>query len=278
MENNLLLMEVPQGEAGLNFIKQMRIGYLLGNSAENKQGFNYVLEDLMLEIGHPLFTRTTDYSIFKMVKSNRKIVEKNVINLMKKIQEKNLLYIKPILLNEFMEVIDGQHRLEAAKRMNLPIYYLIVHGLTRKDMAMLNSTKRVWSFMDYVHHYAIEGNKNFLDFNRLCRKYSSTLKPSWVQALCARDGRRCTEDVKDGIMDITNIAHVEKWIVYMEDMTKYIDKNIMYSSRFIEAVVPMFDDNYDHEKMMKNLRKRGDTMTISNTKQKYTTMLQSLYN
>ena len=32
--------------------------------------------------------------------------------------------VSPILVNEKMEVIDGQHRLQAQKELNLPTYYI----------------------------------------------------------------------------------------------------------------------------------------------------------
>ena len=58
---------------------------------------------------------TTDYDIFKGIVGNRKVEKKHVEMLTGAIDRNNLLNVRPIIVNEEMMVIDGQHRLEAAK-------------------------------------------------------------------------------------------------------------------------------------------------------------------
>jgi hypothetical protein len=66
--------------------------------------------------------KTTDYDIFKTLAENRPISVKQVGKLVREIQRKNMLHIKPIDVTADMEVVDGQHRLAAARELGVPIY------------------------------------------------------------------------------------------------------------------------------------------------------------
>ena len=100
--------------------------------------------------------QTTDYSLFKDVSSNRDVDRKHVKKLVNSIREKNLLEVNPIIVNEKLEVLDGQHRLEAAKQLKVPIYYVISSDVTHNDISRLNSNKKNWLLMDYINYYTVK--------------------------------------------------------------------------------------------------------------------------
>ena len=66
---------------------------------------------------------TSDYSKFSYLVGNRDIVNKHVKDLSGHIDERDLSI--PIIVNENMEVCDGQHRLEAYKVLGLPVHYIV---------------------------------------------------------------------------------------------------------------------------------------------------------
>lgn len=66
---------------------------------------------------------TKDYNIFKKHPNNREIFHANLEKIKRSIQIKNLLEYRPIIVDKKMQVIDGQHRLEAARQLGVPIYY-----------------------------------------------------------------------------------------------------------------------------------------------------------
>ena len=70
--------------------------------------------------------QSVNYAQFQPIDGNRTILQHHLKRL-KKSMEENFL-ISPILVNEKMEIIDGQHRFEAAKSLGLPIYFFIVQG------------------------------------------------------------------------------------------------------------------------------------------------------
>ena len=67
---------------------------------------------------------TKDYDAFVYRKDNRTIEEN------KKLKEEisKLGIISPILVNEKLEVIDGQNRIDLAKQLNKPVPFIILNG------------------------------------------------------------------------------------------------------------------------------------------------------
>ena len=67
---------------------------------------------------------SSDYAKFKTLIGNRKPNELHIKRLISSFKERYLF--SPILVNEKMQIIDGQHRFLSAKELNLPINYLVV--------------------------------------------------------------------------------------------------------------------------------------------------------
>ncbi len=113
---------------------------------------------------------TTDYSIFKGYVGNRVVNMHHVNDLIKSIARKNMLAQNPIMVNENMQVIDGQHRLEAAKANNLPLYYMIVSGGNLEDIQALNTSSLRWTALDFLKSYVEQGAEQYIELE----KYLST--------------------------------------------------------------------------------------------------------
>ena len=103
---------------------------------------------------------TYDYWKFKKQKGNREITTKG-LRILEISVEKNGWHPEPILVNEYFEVCDGQHRLEYAKKNHLPIPYIVRPGITPSMCIMINSRRKNWTSDDYVKHYAELGNESY---------------------------------------------------------------------------------------------------------------------
>lgn len=66
-----------------------------------------------------------EYDQFKFINFNRSICKKNLTKLVSLNEEKNRFHLFPIVVDEEFNIIDGQHRFEACKKMDAPIYYVI---------------------------------------------------------------------------------------------------------------------------------------------------------
>ena len=134
------------------------------------------LERDMSEKQEALIIHTTkEYSIFKQMPGNRPLSEKHVLNLMKLLSRRNLLMCRPITVDENYVVFDGQHRLEAAKRLDLSICYVTVPGIKHTDAGMLNSCTDDWDFNEYLNFYTVKGHEEYVKLNEFIKNHNMTI-------------------------------------------------------------------------------------------------------
>jgi len=122
--------------------------------------------------------QTKNYEMFKSYPGNRPIDRANVDALVSSISERNLLEERPILINEFNEILDGQHRLEAAKLLQIPLFYEIKVGGNYQDIIYLNGTQKNWKPEDYLRLYSSGQKKNH--YIRIAERMTPKLTIEWT--------------------------------------------------------------------------------------------------
>ena len=146
--------------------------------------------------------QTTDYSIFRKMTGQREIYDLKKVNRIADSMKERGWIGAPALLNENMEVVDGQNRIEAAKIAGIPAWYIIVDGLTIDDCIQLNSTSVNWGFAEYINCYVAFGNTNYIRFKELKDTYLTSYE-NVIRALnIGRSWKR--EDIKRGLLSITD--------------------------------------------------------------------------
>ena len=135
------------------------------SNQSNNQKFNTQPKTAIQEEKVSQTTQVTrNYELFKKHPSNTPINETIVNKLVSSIEQKNMLMLKPILVNEKMEVLDGQHRLEAAKKLSLPVYYIVQKDAQDMDMVLLNANQRTWKLADYHNFFVSQSRSGLLVF------------------------------------------------------------------------------------------------------------------
>lgn len=104
----------------------------------------------MKQIETKVFT-TKDYSLFKRVTGNRAVNSSHVLRIKNSMVDNDLMI--PIVVNDKMEVIDGQHRLAARQLAKLPVYYVVVNGLGIEETQRANQNNKNWTTVDFLNHY-----------------------------------------------------------------------------------------------------------------------------
>jgi hypothetical protein len=108
--------------------------------------------------------RTNDYSKFKNLLGNRNV---NMLHLQRLINSMKKEYLfSPILVNEKYEIIDGQHRYNAAKTLKLPINFIIIKDYGLKEVQTLNTNNKNWNKKDYLEAYCDLGNENYIKMKK----------------------------------------------------------------------------------------------------------------
>ncbi len=124
---------------------------------------------------------TKEYEKFKYIEGNRNIESKHVNELIKSISEKNLLSIRPIIVDKDFNILDGQHRLEAAKSLNLPIFYIQIQSDLHSEMVRLNQNNKNWKIKDFLHFHSIKNkNQNYIRILQVMDKFSWNIQEVFI--------------------------------------------------------------------------------------------------
>lgn len=117
---------------------------------------------------------TNKYDLFKFNKLNRVINEAHVLNLARSIEEHgNLTYVMPVVVDENMEVIDGQHRVKACEIADVPVYYVVGGDMTIDDVRVINTKQRNWTIDDYIASYAAQGDESYKTYQELREEFNA---------------------------------------------------------------------------------------------------------
>ena len=103
---------------------------------------------------------TYDYKQFRTLLGNRDVEEPRLKKIEESMRLKRLPI--PIVVNEKMEVIDGQGRLAVCKKHGYPIRYIICEGLGIDDCFIANVNSTQWNSTDVVKRYAKTGGEDYV--------------------------------------------------------------------------------------------------------------------
>ena len=114
---------------------------------------------------------TRNYARFQMMPGNREFSEAKVRDLSGRIKAHNMLAAFPILCVEVdgvLKVVDGQHRLAAARALGVEIHYIVVKDVTTDDVRLINGGQHPWQTRDYLRHFCDIGRKDYAQVAEFC--------------------------------------------------------------------------------------------------------------
>jgi hypothetical protein len=117
-----------------------------------------------------------DYEKFKFITANRDHDPIHKKNVGLAISDLNLLKIPRVLVEEVQGnylVHDGQHTVEAAKKLGLNFAYLIGEDFPEHMMIHLNTTRKNWTLTDYAKYWAAKSktSKIYSEFLEIKKDY-----------------------------------------------------------------------------------------------------------
>ena len=108
---------------------------------------------------------TYDYDSFKTVKGNRVVNEKWIEKLAEKMSSSELDV--PVMCGPDMKVIDGQHRIQARKKLGLPVRVYVMDEAKDTDVARINADRVNLKSIDYLNFWRTRTHANQKDYQLL---------------------------------------------------------------------------------------------------------------
>lgn len=228
---------------------------------------------------------TYDYDQFKILDANRDIKQSNYAGLVNSFQECYLLAM--IIVNEKMEIIDGQHRFNAAKELGLPVRYVIMPGYGIKEVRQYNKTMQKWVKMDYRDSFATEGKDAYVELTEFMKMFPDFGIQVSLKLLTGlqrgetfnRDGgvNVTTKDFQSGNLSLGNVHQAYPMARKILDFKDYYDG--FNSPTFVGALLPILKKKiYDHKRMIQKLKSSGIHLVKCGTQEQYRLLLQKIYN
>lgn len=228
-----------------------------------------------------MIQKTKDYEMFKFRGDNRASIDQShVKKIMESIQAKNLLELRPIDVNKDFEVIDGQHRLIAAKNLGVEIYYKIDESLEGSDIILMNISK-AWKATDYLNYFCKNGHieyqklDEFMKKNRLSIRIALNLivGESYEKSHEFKMGKFIfgEEDFSD------SLALCWETVDYIKKMNGH--SSYVISSRFWKALVRLFKHpDFDRDKWKTNMTRMIERFGPRATFNDFCRMITEVYN
>ncbi len=222
---------------------------------------------------------TTNYKQFVRSEDNRPTDPKKHKKLLESMKLYGFLECYPIVVyrdkNDKLIVKDGQHRLLFAEELKLPVYW--VEEKVDFDVAVVNSTARVWVLKDYAEKYAnagIEAYAEGLDFAALHNLPIGTA----FSLLAGTTGfGNCQEVFVSGDFQVKDrpwadaVANIYSGLVTMSPDIK--------NARFIEACMAVCRvKEFDHRRLLLSAKRCRDKLVPYSTREAYLDMVEEVYN
>jgi hypothetical protein len=202
---------------------------------------------------------TTDYGRFKFLKGNRDIHEGKVNKIKKVIQSGiDVLKYAPIIVNEAMEIIDGQHRFAVSREMKGNVYYVINKEADLSIVPTINSNSSKWRNVDFLNSYMDLKKPAYLALNAFMQEFPGIGLSTAIKIIHAgtMEPSDSVESFRDGLLAENHFQLANKIAIHLEDFKPYMDNP--FSSRMFKVMLTLLaNGKYHHPMMVKKLEESG---------------------
>ena len=224
----------------------------------------------------PKIKKTKNYELFKIHRANRQINKNHVKSIKKSMQKKFL--ISPIIVNEKLEIIDGQHRLIASKDLGLPVYYFINNNYSINEMQRLNAINKNWIPIDYLNTGVELNNQNYIDYKRFKKKYGFSHDIN-LTLLTDNSTNNNLHKFKEGIFKVKNYELACEYADLIYLISPYYKE--FKRRRFISAILFLLkhkQDVFSMQEFIKKLKSRPNSLQNCISMRQYLELIEEIYN
>lgn len=195
----------------------------------------------------PVVHVTDNYEQFKRIIGNRPVKMNHVNGLIKSINKNNLLSVFPMVVTRDMYIIDGQHRLEAAKANKWSIYYIQAQReLDDIIVALVNTNHVSWKPYNFLHFFAERGNEQYLFIEECLEKYKISLsnfigliKPGGHELRSLKKGEYFVYSTEEDKQVITDLIEAYLLTKDMFTLDVFLDREYTQAFRILMSQISL---------------------------------------
>lgn len=216
---------------------------------------------------------TRDYNKFKTLIGNRQINLQHLARLKQSMKEEYLF--SPIIVNSKYEVIDGQHRLRAAKELGLHVNYIICDDYGNTEIHRYNVNLKNWNVADFAAGFIELGNEHYIQYKKFIDRYKFGHFESML-LLSGNNDSNATKAFREGNFKVRNYEYA---CSLAESITSIGEFYEGYKRRsFVYAVLTLIrTQKIEIPKLLKKLRYQSKKMVDCTTTKQYQDLLLEIY-
>jgi hypothetical protein len=229
-----------------------------------------------IKVSKTLIQETSDYELFKDLPHNRPVVRNHVLQLARSLRERPHLRVsRPVLVNDKMQVIDGQHRLAASIINEQSVFFMVVPKLTVDDARLLNALQRTWRILDYAYSYASSKVPGYVQFVEAYEEYK--LPPSIImEVLHTTKSNRRILLFRTGQMQAIDQANLDNTLSEIKEILDCFPNLTNGYGLAMAVMAARKTDGFDHDRLVQKLKENPPTRQADRVS--YLRELERVYN
>ena len=224
--------------------------------------------------------KTSNYELFQSNSEQRPIKEVHAHRIAENMKNVGFLPSKPIQCyrqGKALIVVDGHHRLEAAKSIKIPVYYVVEGADSQETMAAENMLVRKWTIEDFVRLYASRG---IADYQVILSYAAHGIPVMMVASMLRNEGAgsgNVQRVIPSGHFRVKSTAKIDQ-VVRVIKMFNVMHPAVS-SRQFIGALVDcLFCPEFSLDTLVTRIKEHPTTLTKSNNKGQMLAQLEAIYN
>jgi hypothetical protein len=203
------------------------------------------------------YFESNDYSLFNLLPFNRDVDNAHVKQLVQSMRVHGFKGVAQIIKTKIIDgteryyIVDGQHRIAAAKQLNMPFYFELTVLNTKKQtaefIAELNTSAKSWGTANFLSVWSALKIEEYVKLERVQKETGFQITPLLEAYLFTSN----QADYRKGKMVFTNEELSDKIIQQMIDLNNYLP-NKAFCRRAIVRV--MRNPKYNHKKMLNAIK------------------------
>lgn len=237
---------------------------------------------------------TENYSMFGHIGGNRNLDSSNLNKIKQSITKKHIKTNAVICIVDNsdelqpLKIIDGQHRFEACKTLNMPVSYVIDDTLDMEtilnDITLLNTASKEWDVSDFMRSEAKKGNENYILYSKVYTQYDKTFDHESLFYILNTDENRKSPRIsypsfKSGelLFDQSDLNYLTK---RLEDISLFNEYSEIGGKRYYQKALNQMINTrgFDLNQMLVKLKVRKSTITKCTTVEGALRQLADIYN
>lgn len=228
--------------------------------------------------------QTANLDQFVTIDGNRTPNPAHVKRLVDSINKHGVL-CNPILVNEQMQVIDGQHRLLACRETNSEVFYIILPGYNLDEVHTLNLNQKNWTKKDYMFGYAGMGIQSYVKLAKFyaenndfhfsdCISLCSNLSSASSLAL---SGKNSMQVFEEGTWVARDMNLAQTWATQLRQLKPHYGG--YNRSGFVGVMVMMLQNpKFNFKEFLHKVSMQPGALRDCANREQYRNLIHDIYN